>query len=224
MSASSSSGRQARGDRFGRICRSALPERELGQAGVDGEDHLSVCGLNGQRPDDPQPLCGLRVLATANGKPRQQLLDQDVVESLRPDRLGRSNGAFAFVPAAQPVEEVARVAQQMRAEEPVEAEPPAHLDPPGGDLDRFLEPVRDVEHVHPVPVRPTQVVDVADLLGDPERLGKVVEGLVDLAVMDPILRAGVQGMTLDLPGAGRPGQFDRLVGERPRLPIAALRA
>ena len=103
----------------------------------------------------------------------------------------------------------------MRPKEPMQAQPPTHLDPLGSDLDRFLEAVRHVEHVHAIPVGSTQVVDVADLLGNPAGLVEILERFLDLAVLDPILRAGVQGMALDLPGSGRPSQFDRLVGERP---------
>ena len=190
-----------------------LPDREFGEARLDGLDELAVrraFRLRGQRRES---LGGFVEPSTNQRESTQPLLREDRVDAERRGGVGAAAGPFAVIPAAEQVLVVGLVRQQMRAEETHRAQALHGRDPFLRQGDRLGDPARQLEHEHLVRVRPPDVIDQADLFGDRQRDPQILETLVDFARDRAVLAACVDGMALEITGTDGPGKVQGLVGD-----------
>ena len=198
------------------------PQCQLGEARLHRDDALPVHAPGGPWRDGSElPLCVLEPAAHER-EPRPELPDQDLVDPERARQLHLVDCALALLPAPEDEQQLGRIAEEMRPEQGQEAE--AWCDAQGieRERDRVLVATADPEDGDPIRIGPTDVVDVADGVRDPQRCTEVVERGVDLALLASGDCPAVQGMALDLASTRGTGQLHGLFRQRPRLRVAVL--
>ena len=184
----------------GRPCHSASSARRR----LDGDDELDVRSALRQRA----PAARRRSAASSN-RPRaiasrpSSSCYEDLVDPERPDLLGAAERSLALVPAAEPVQVVAGVAQHVRAEEPHRAQSaPSIATPTQASVDGLLQPARRRRAPRPSSRMPRPMSSTtADLLGDRDERRAGPRMPPSMSPSDGRVDApGVEGVALDRRG------------------------